>query len=421
MKRKILFVTTDLYPNLNTNSGIVYRLADILKNKYDQDVTILGYHRTKDASNHCPPSDIKTVYLKHYSEYTYTCGHYSNIFSRLFHLMLKPKCFLTFLRIKRGYKTFLVDEYSQYIKNYCKNNDVDCIVGFSKPEEALVALSETKSDVPYIEYKLDPWSTNYYARADNSTALKQEIEADRSASRIMVTDLIYKDYINTQREKESIDKLRVVNFPNIISNRTKGNDSKLFDDRKCNCVYAGGLYKDIRDPGYALRLFDELKEYNIVLHIFGCQASCPALPPVLPSNVIIHDRVSSGEADVIMNSADILVNIGNSAANQMPSKILTYIAAGKPILNIAKLQECPTLSYTDRYPLALNLLESGTISQETVKKAADFCLNNKGKTVPFETVEKSFYDCTPAYVGGQLMDVINESIEESRNGKAEEH
>ena len=40
---KILFVTNNLYPYLNANSDICYKLASVLKSEYVCNVTVLGY------------------------------------------------------------------------------------------------------------------------------------------------------------------------------------------------------------------------------------------------------------------------------------------------------------------------------------------------------------------------------------------
>ena len=58
-----------------------------------------------------------------------------------------------------------------------------------------------------------------------------------------------------------------------------------------------------------------------------------------------------------MADADVLINIGNSVPVHMPSKTLEYINTGKPMVNFYKFADCPTLYYTKRYPLCLNLYE----------------------------------------------------------------
>ena len=89
---------------------------------------------------------------------------------------------------------------------------------------------------------------------------------------------------------------------------------------------------------------------------------------------------------------DVLINIGNSVLNQMPSKIFEYISSGKPIINVFKSPDCPTLKYLTRYPLALNLFE-GEITEHPAEKAAAiraFCRETRGKRVPAEEIQSTF-------------------------------
>jgi hypothetical protein len=59
-----------------------------------------------------------------------------------------------------------------------------------------------------------------------------------------------------------------------------------------------------------------------------------------------------------MREADILVNIGNDAPYQLPSKVVEYISMGKPILNVAKIEEDSSREFFKAYPVSLCLLEN---------------------------------------------------------------
>ena len=93
--------------------------------------------------------------------------------------------------------------------------------------------------------------------------------------------------------------------------------------------------------------------------------------------------------------------------NQMPSKIFTCISTGKPILNVVKSEECPTLRYTRQYPYVLNLVESVFVPNDVVCKTIKFCRNSCGKHVDFEMIEKMYHEATPEFVGGILYEVLN--------------
>lgn len=115
-----------------------------------------------------------------------------------------------------------------------------------------------------------------------------------------------------------------------------------------------------------------------------------------------------------MQSADILVNIGNTVENQIPSKLLTYISFGKPIINIMKSSNCPTLEYMNRYPLSYNILETFDLIEKEAKKLESFIYESNGKSIAFDQIEKIFYECTPSYVGKRLYDIVCEAIKNNK-------
>ena len=107
-----------------------------------------------------------------------------------------------------------------------------------------------------------------------------------------------------------------------------------------------------------------------------------------------------------MADADIMINIGNSVPVHMPSKTLEYINTGKPMVNIYKMEDCPTLYYTKRYPLALNLYEGNADIDQAAKTFVRFCEKNKGKTVDRDYILREYADCTPEYIAQKILDCL---------------
>lgn len=107
-----------------------------------------------------------------------------------------------------------------------------------------------------------------------------------------------------------------------------------------------------------------------------------------------------------MANADILINIGNSVPVHLPSKTLEYINTGKPFVNFYKFDECPTLSYTKRYPLCLNLSEQNEDIDAVAEQFIAFCLNSKGKQLAREFIESGFAESTPQYIAKIISDAL---------------
>jgi glycosyltransferase involved in cell wall biosynthesis len=74
-----------------------------------------------------------------------------------------------------------------------------------------------------------------------------------------------------------------------------------------------------------------------------------------------------------MYDADVLVNLGNDTPYQLPSKVVEYLAAGKPVLNIASRPDDSPAAFFSQYGIALCLLGgSGEWSAADVDRAAEF-------------------------------------------------
>ena len=120
---------------------------------------------------------------------------------------------------------------------------------------------------------------------------------------------------------------------------------------------------------------------------------------------------SSEECGAWINGSDILVNIGNSVINQVPSKIFSYISTGKPILNICKSSACPTIPYLERYPYVRNVIEGAAVSGELAEEVENWILKMAGKSMSYTVIEKEFENCTGNYIAKQMISVMQGYVE----------
>ena len=411
---RVLLITETVYPDLNANSEIVFRIGRALKQQYNCDVNILGYTKRATQESIDNPYGVNTILVNTLSSFNRIMESGESKVKRFIKMLMHPNC-LRFYKLytSKPYNEAVSGVYYRAIRNSCKNVIFDCIIGFQAPMYVPMAMSKLNTNVPIIIYKLDPWQTQ--SVFDNSPEeADKENRADSTASAIIMTDLIFRDYSKFYSD-ELLKKCHILNFPNIIKYNTDNHN--LFDKKSINCIFAGTLYKNIRDPKYTFSLFEKVLGCRIVLHLFGSQVGDIYDPVELPSNIIIHGKVSSDEIISYIASSDVCVNIGNTEIGMMPSKILTYIAIGKPILNIIKDPNCPTLPYMEKYPLGLSVLETPVPTEEDVARVRDFIMTNKGKQISFETIKELYYDCTPEYVGGKVYEIICKVVEENKRSK----
>lgn len=404
---KVLIVLGSMYPYASATPAIMYRIADELHDRYGVEIRLLGQMTERGAAAKYPSWYLTDRY------------HYYNVIpyglpsqkEHLLRLILHPSCWLFRLRLQfLRYPDWM--EYRKVLHRALREEpDIDCVICSQCPHDTAYAAARSDLRIPLFTYKMDPWGTHYRCR-DNPGYLRDEQWTDDRSAAVFVTPEIYKVYQNGICRMPT-ERVIPVDFPNLIPpDRTK---QVTLGEDGIHCAFVGSFYPDIRSPEFLFELFRKLEDSGIVLHIIGNTIrEEQAYRPRLPSNIKLHGQVSKEEADAFMNAADILVNVGNSIDNQIPSKIVDYIARGKPILNLCKLPYCPTLRYTEKYPLALNLQESDGLSRETVERVDAFCRDKR--TIPFEQVRALYPECTPEYVGRQVYETLCRFLEQSGPG-----
>jgi glycosyltransferase involved in cell wall biosynthesis len=163
---------------------------------------------------------------------------------------------------------------------------------------------------------------------------------------------------------ESASKIRVI--PPLFSFPEARAGGRLFpQDGKARLVYVGTLYPRLREPRFLLQLFEALRARrpSCELHFFGDVHAFAALledtSRKLDGAVRVHGVVPRETVARAVDDADILVNIGNTTRDQLPSKVVEYAASGKPILNIARHAEDSSVSFLASYPDKLSLHDRG--------------------------------------------------------------
>ena len=196
---------------------------------------------------------------------------------------------------------------------------------------------------------------------------------------------------------------REVGFPMLMPNPATATDADIpMPADRINLLFTGWLYSDIRSPKYFLELAKHLDErFRIVFMGKECELLRERFDFDTKAEVVTLPNQPYQVALNAMAKADILINIGNSVPVHMPSKTLEYINAGKPIVNFHKLPDCPTLHYTRRYPLCLNIYEGDAPDPEAFLR---FCLQNRSRTAPAMNIP----ECTPNFIARVILDEIGE-------------
>lgn len=269
-------------------------------------------------------------------------------------------------------------------------------------------IKKRNSGKKVVLYQVDPCSSNEeYPSSMRKKLSMFEERLFKMADRIITTEILMNEAQGKYTD-EVISKMVAMEFPNVIR-KSQENHADTNGDVKC--VFTGYIYSNIRDPEYTFRLFHHL-DSNIHLELIGY------LPPEEKTKsekyeVIFHGLMPLQETRAEIEKAHILVNIGNSVLNQVPSKLFEYISYGKPIVNICKNRNCPTLQYLTNYPYALNLFEEEELVDEQRQQLRCFIKENYNRIIPFEKIQKEFETCTPQYCASQMVNVFDEFKKEA--------
>lgn len=311
------------------------------------------------------------------------------------------------LHAKDNFRTLI----SKKIEMICNVHKMDVVVAVALPYHTAMALADAKVAAKKVVYQLDPYSDNYYFK-DNPKTLEIEKDVLKKVDRVITSDLIY-DGISGDERKKYIKKIHIIEYPNVRELKNiKAKENVHFPKGKINCCFVGNFYTQIRNPRFLFEVFSLLKDSNIVLHIIGdmYEGSLDDYRDFIGENIILYGKKPLQTAVSAMKQADILVSLNNTISNQVPGKIFDYISTGKPIINICKRPDCPTLKYMEKYPIGLNIIEyplginiiEGDNETEVSGKIQEFCKKNKGEQVDFSAIKELYKENTIEEAGKQF-------------------
>lgn len=297
------------------------------------------------------------------------------------------------------------------VKRYSRKADV-VFSTYQKRYPNMAVQKASKKTVKAL-YLMDPFSIMFLPDVDIKNESESNIKLLGQYDVIFTTRFIKEAIVNRGYDPY-IKRIVEVSFP-MITGFTKANKQK--NDDKITLLFSGSLYEDIRSPKYFLELVSRLDSRFKVAFIGPNCTAIKKYDVKTDAELFLSSRVKYEEMLETMAEADVLINIGNSVPVHIPSKVFEYINTGKPFVNIYKLDDCPSLYYTNRYPLCLNLSEKDEDIDAVAKKFVDFCVENKEKRLDQQWIMETYKESTPAYIGKQIDEVLDELCEQKKKKK----
>lgn len=303
-----------------------------------------------------------------------------------------------------------VSDFLTKLEEIHKKKKIDAVVAMFFPLETVEAMCRfkaTNDGVKTIIFELDSIGDGVSGSRVNilyNRAYKRWLDKCYQIVSKTVIMQSHKQYWLRLFGKKNHNRLVVSDLPVLLDKTARErNENKVI-----KMVYSGAIEKRYRSPFYLLSVLGNLEKSIAFEFFFFSKGDCEdAIAEAAKSIRGIRQcgYVKTEELEKVMVDADILVSIGNSYSNSVPSKLIAYLGYGKSIIHFSSQKEDVCKQYLAKYPLALIIDQSKEV-EENAKAIVDFIKTVQGSTVDYDTVKKLFVKNVPSYSASIIKDTI---------------
>lgn len=394
-----LFLTNFFFPKPMANGVCIYQVAKAAC-KEDGISYVLCYRREGEKEHEIIDGiDVRRINLPKYHQWSFaetttTIGK------------VTKQAGLLAGRLKKAIHVFdypLRDGavVRRFVKEACELIDAEKVVRIVcsyTPAEAVKAgqiIKRIRPNIKYIYYSLDTLSNESGAgflpeKYRRSLGVQREITYFDSADRIILMNC-HKAHYNSAVYEKFKNKISYADFPLFCPvYKNECITAKL----EKHIVYAGSLYRTIRNPKAILDILSRVLNENYI-DFYGysdCDDIIMHYSEQTKGHVRIHGLLPYDEVQSKLSEADVLLSIGNKGTQMAPSKIYEYISTGKSIIHYYSSKQDACLNALSKYPNAF-LVEEGTEpNYDELRKFID-----NSHIVELEKLNNSFYQSNPYY------------------------
>lgn len=306
------------------------------------------------------------------------------------------------------------DKYKEYTISLCEKKKIDTVICFFFPIETVTVLNKIKEafpDILTIIYELDSIGDGIFASSKLRYIATLAYERWETVNYYNADKIIimksHEKYWRRVWEKMFEEKLLISDIPVLLKSELASFEKK--DNPMITFLYGGVLNKKYRSPKYLLELIHILSNEVQVKMDFYSKGDCEQMIfDYAKKDTFIHQLgyVPQEEIKKAIINADVLVNIGNRISSSVPSKLITYLSYGKPIVHFSSRKDDVCIDYLEKYPLGLVLYECDSIEKNT-ELLFDFLKKNRNKKVCYWDIESRFKMNTPQYSAEIIDDLVN--------------
>lgn len=375
-------------PYISANTAIAYQVAKQIRDDFGCQITLIGIGQAEEQRF---IKDYDGIPIRHIND-NYKAPTSNRV---------KEKA-------KQYFGRYLFTKEARALRNIIIEEKIDALVCVIAPIDSAYIVHRANLKIPVLLYQLDP----FYNVGDTTNEIyrKHFVKLINYVSWLFTTDLLYSKYQSDDLISQFKEKISVLKFPKLINNdfSAKTNIHKP-DDGNIRILYGGTLYRHIRNHKILLNLKASLPQNCEIVFCGNCDF--PDDQKELKECGIICKGYCTQEALAEeVSKADFLINIGNTVKNQLGSKLIEYIATGKPIINITQIDDCPTVPVLQNYLNSITINIENIHNDDTKLQLDKFIQNNIGKIDSWVDIKRNYYEYTPEYVSREIMMKIKSII-----------
>ena len=128
------------------------------------------------------------------------------------------------------------------------------------------------------------------------------------------------------------------------------------------------------------------------------------------SSYVVCGYVGQKELDEEILNADYLINIGNLVSHSLPSKLITYMSYGKPIIHFCLQEDDVCIEYLEKYPLSLVIKYNESLDSAS-ERIKEFINSTDKKVIDFDDLRKMFKMNCPEYSAKLIIENLEKNFE----------
>ena len=387
MKKHLAILCGVYYPHPSPTGQCVDRFIELLKDTYTIDVISLSESDNEERVVREDGVRVFTLCGRRLAAERRGKGAVAKLLHLLGGIEIKTRFLgnLTWFRHKAA--RLLTELHAEY--------PYDTVFSVCSPLAAHAAAVDFKRLAPtarHVAYTVDPYATAMRPRPIG-WSLRRLKAAEKEILSKADAVLASEEMLAAREDVRELAKPLPYVLPEPILPIKKQERSTI------DCVYAGRFYEDIRHPEPMLRCFSQMSDPRIRLHLYttGCEEIVSRYAKENPS-IVRHELLPHKEILRVYAQADVLVNIGNRAAEFLPSKTFEYIATGKPILHFKNGGEC--CFRLKKYPLVLQLNQAESqLSEAFIRETA-------GRLLTYDEICEIYREHTKDAIKEQLLNAL---------------